>query len=200
MDAAEQKKNMRKQIREAEKALTQEYRDESSAKICANIMSLPEYRKAGVVLAFVSMSREPDLSAVLSDALARGKTLCVPLCVGEGVMEFRRINGPEDLEPGIYGLLEPRKSCPVIPPQAVEFAVIPCVTCDRSGRRLGNGGGYYDRFLEKYRPPMAAVCREKLMADRVPAEPFDVSVPVIVTEAGIYRTASFDQRRCAWKA
>ncbi|MBR6352178.1 MAG: 5-formyltetrahydrofolate cyclo-ligase, partial [Firmicutes bacterium] len=56
------------------------------------------------------------------------------------------------------------------------------------GRRLGNGGGYYDRFLEKYHPPMAIVCREKLMADDVPLEPFDATGPVVVTETGVFRS------------
>jgi len=187
MDIKERKKALRKQIWAAEKELSQEYRDDASAKICENITALPEYRDAKVVLAFVSMRREADMTAVLKDALASGKTLCVPLCIGDGIMDFRMILGPEDLEPGAYGIMEPKKTCPVIPPEKVEFAVIPCVTCDRQGRRLGNGGGYYDRFLEKYRPPMAIVCREKLMADEVPMEPFDATVPVVVTEAGVFR-------------
>ncbi len=188
MDIREQKKALRKQIWAAEKQLSQSYRDEAAAKICANIIGMPEYKAAEVVLAFVSMRREADMTAVLKDALASGKTLCVPLCVGDGIMDFRQIRGPEDLEPGTYGIMEPKKSCPVIPPERVGFAVIPCVTCDRQGRRLGNGGGYYDRFLEKYRPPMAIVCREKLMAGEVPMEPFDATVPVVVTEAGVFRS------------
>ena len=182
-----EKQALRKKIWAEEKTLDQAYRDEAAAKICQNIISLPEYQSANVVLAFVSMRREADMSTVLKDALASGKTLCVPLCIGDGIMDFRKIRGPEDLEPGSYGIMEPKKSCPVVPPEAVEFAVIPCVTCDRTGRRLGNGGGYYDRFLEKYKPPMAIVCREKLLAEEVPMEPFDATVPVVVTEAGVFR-------------
>jgi len=187
MDIKEQKKALRKQIWAAEKALDQAYKDEASAGICANLIGLPEYQAAKTVLAFVSMKREADLSALLADALQSGKTLCVPLCIGDGIMDFRQITGSQDLEPGAYGIMEPKKSCQVIPPEDVEFAVIPCVTCDRQGKRLGNGGGYYDRFLEKYQPPMAIICREKLMADEVPMEPFDATVPVIVTEAGVFR-------------
>lgn len=187
MDIKEKKKALRNEIWSAEKLLDRAYREYASERICANIIGLPEYQAAGTVLAFVSMEREVDLSALLSDVLDSGKTLCVPLCKGKGLMDFRRISGKEDLEPGFFGIMEPKKSCPLIPPEDIEFAVIPCVTCDREGRRLGNGGGYYDRFLEVHRPPMAAVCREKLLADEVPVEPFDVAIPVIVTEDGVFR-------------
>ncbi|MBR6351175.1 MAG: 5-formyltetrahydrofolate cyclo-ligase, partial [Firmicutes bacterium] len=91
MDIKEQKKALRKQIWAAEKQLSQSYRDEAAAKICANIIRMPEYRAAEVVLAFVSMRREADMTAVLKDALASGKTLCVPLCIGDGIMDFRQI-------------------------------------------------------------------------------------------------------------
>ncbi len=183
----EQKKELRKAIIEAEKRLDDGYRASSSASICAGLAALPEYKSAKTVLAFMSMKREPDLSAFLEGVLASGRTLCVPLCRDGGLMEFKEINGPEDLGTGRYGLREPKESCRTVPAEDIDLAVVPCVSCSRDGKRLGNGGGYYDRFLEGFGGSAAMICRERLLSEHVPTEAFDVAVPLVVTEDAVYR-------------
>ena len=66
------------------------------------------------------------------------------------------------------------------------LAVIPCVTCSREGRRLGRGGGYYDRFLAHYRGAAVLVCRERLLRQEIPFGVHDYPVPWVVTEAGLF--------------
>ena len=186
MTRSEQKKLLRTDVRSAERQLSDRYRRDSAAAINARLIALPEYQLSGTVFAFVGTSREIDTTAFLQDAWNRGKRLCVPLCTGPGSMELRQIRSMEDLESGAYGILEPRKSCPILTLEEVDFAVIPCVSCDREGHRLGQGGGFYDRFLSAYRAPAVLVCRERLLRSEIPMEPHDAIIHWVVTEKCLY--------------
>ena len=75
----------------------------------------------------------------------------------------------------------------LIQPEAIDFAFIPCISCDRSGRRLGHGGGYYDRYLEKTHCVKAALCREELLVDEIPVEEHDLRMDFVISEKGCYK-------------
>ena len=110
-------------------------------------------------------------------------------------MDLCVIHSYADLEPGAYGILEPKANCPRVNAQDIDFAVIPCVTFDRSGNRLGQGGGYYDRFLPQLRCPTFLVCRERLVVKHVPCEPHDRRCDYLVTENGVFAPQSADSAR-----
>ena len=186
MTKAEEKKAVRAEVRRAERALEDDYLVQSGEAVVRRLLTMPEYREAGTVFCFVGTGREIDTRPLLSDALARGKTLCVPLCSGDGVMELRRLCRLEALAPGAYGIPEPPADSVRISPDAVDLAVIPCLACSRSGARLGRGGGYYDRFLASYRAPAVLVCRERLVRQELPVEPHDLPVPLVLTERGLF--------------
>ena len=105
----------------------------------------------------------------------------------EGKMSFRMIRSYDDLEPGAYGILEPKKEMPEIRMEEIDFVLVPCVSCSHDGKRLGNGGGYYDRFLEQYTGAKAILCREALIREDIPMESFDAVVRPVITEDAIYR-------------
>ena len=75
----------------------------------------------------------------------------------------------------------------------IDFAVIPCVSCDREGHRLGQGGGFYDRFLAAYRGPAYLICRERLLRSEIPMEPHDAIIHWVVTEKTLYEDGIPDQ-------
>lgn len=186
MTRKEEKQLLRKTIRAAERELPQSYKDRSSAEICAHLAAMPEYLAADTVFAFVGTTREIDTSAFLEDVLARGKRLCVPLCVGDGLMDLHHITSLEQLNTGAYGIREPSEDTPIVPVDEVDFAVIPCLSCSHGGKRLGQGGGFYDRFLAKYRSASVLVCRERLTREELPVEPHDLPIPWVMTEKGLY--------------
>ena len=101
-------------------------------------------------------------------------------------MELRQVTDLKELSPGAYGILEPPAGSPSLSPDQADLAVIPCLTCSREGRRLGRGGGYYDRFLSRYRGAAVLVCREKLLRQEIPFGLHDYPVPWVVTEAGLF--------------
>ena len=192
MDIAEQKQALRASVREQARMLDDAYRQTASAEICRNLTAYPAYQSAAVVLAFVGTKREVDTEPLLRGVWADGKTLCVPRCLSDRRMELCAIRSYDDLEPGAYGISEPKASCPLVAARDVDFAVIPCVTFDRSGNRLGQGGGYYDRFLPLLRCPTFLVCRERLVARHVPCEAHDRRCDYLVTENGVFTPQSAD--------
>ena len=186
MTRQEEKKTLRNIMRRLEEALPERYMRSADESIMRHLISLPEYQEAETVFCFVGIRREINTLSVLKDALDRGKKLCVPLCVDKGIMEAREITSLDQLQSGKYGLLEPSGDAPVVDVDEIDFAVIPCTTCNHLGQRLGKGGGYYDRFLSHYRGGTVMLCREKLIREEIPVEPHDYPIPWVLTERGLY--------------
>ena len=93
----------------------------------------------------------------------------------------------DDLEAGAYGILEPKKSCALVTAADIDFAVVPCLSFDRKGRRLGQGGGYYDRYLQMY--PKAVTfgyAFEEQLCEAIPNEAHDRRLDFVVTQKECY--------------
>ena len=186
MDVREAKKELRKKVREAAKALTPEYQKEASAEICRRVIGTDAYQNADTVFCFVGVGTEPDTRAIIEDGIRQGKRVCVPLCIDDHTMEAVEIRDyDKDLEKGWYGLLEPKKDLPRVEIADLDFGVIPCVTCDAAGNRLGHGKGYYDRYLENTDFAKVMVCFAKIMVPEgeVPVGPYDLPIETVITDA-----------------
>ena len=186
MRKQDEKKTLRNIMRRLEDNLSPRYMRTADEAILRHLIALPEYREARTVFCFAGVKREVNTLPLLENALAAGKTLCVPLCVENGIMETRQITDLSQLQAGKYGLLEPAADAPIITVDDIDFAVIPCTTCNHAGQRLGKGGGYYDRFLSHYRGGTVMLCREKLIREEIPVEPHDYPIPWVMTERGLY--------------
>jgi len=183
---AEEKRALRAEIRKRERALDAGRKAESDASICRALAALPAFAAADVVLAFFGTAREIDTRPFLRRTLALGKTLCLPRCEEARALSLRVVRSLDgDLAPGAFGIPEPRPDCPALAPEEIGFAVIPCVSFDGDGNRLGQGGGYYDRLLPRLRCETACVCRAALVARRVPHGARDAKCSLYLTEAGV---------------
>ncbi|MDD3347846.1 5-formyltetrahydrofolate cyclo-ligase [Oscillibacter sp.] len=190
MTKQEEKRRLRKSIRELESQLSARYRRESDAAITAHLLAMPSFQAAKAIFCFVGTAHEIDTRPILEHALSSGKILCVPLCVEPGRMELRQITALAQLAPGTCGILEPQENAPLVLPDEVDFSILPCLTCNHCGHRLGKGGGYYDRFLSQYRGGTVLLCREHLIREEIPLEPHDYPVPWVLTERGLYEDGS----------
>ena len=173
-----------------------------SARIVTTILNLPTYRDAGAVLAYAAFGTELQTDELLRRVLADGKTLVLPRVErgGLGLYEVRDLaRGPAgdlagnlagDLAPGTWGIREPEPDrCPPADAGGVGFALIPGVAFDRGARRLGYGGGYYDRLLAGGLPewtPLVSGAFEVQILDKIPLDPHDAPVDVVVTEKEAY--------------
>ena len=190
MGIAEQKAALRTQIKsQLEAVYTKENRALLSAQITAHATALAQYRAAHTLFCFVGTAHEPDTLPLIRQALADGKRVAVPLCTGPGKMQARQITTPADLTgTGAFGILEPLPDCPVIAKSHIDFALVPCLACDATGRRLGHGGGYYDRYLAGAAFGWAVICPEVFLLPDIPAGQHDLKATYIVTEKRVLQT------------
>lgn len=185
MSVMEEKKALRTYIRTKERTLDPTYKAQSAEAICRHVLALAEYAAAKTVFAFVGTNKEIDTTLLLRETLAQGKTLVLPRCAAEHALDLCVVTSMDDLTAGMYGILEPKAECALVGAADIDFAVVPCLSFDRAGRRLGQGGGYYDRLLPQLACPTCLVCREELMSEAVPTEEHDRRCTLYITEKGV---------------
>jgi len=175
------KEEMRACMRAKRRALSKEAQEAASQAVLKRLTEFEPYQRANTVMAYMACRGELSLEKVILDALWAGKTLLLPRCEAPGIMTARRIHGMEDLLPGRYGLLEPKEACPIMDPQEMNLVLVPGVAFDRAGNRLGQGGGYYDRFLQGSRALRAGICHESALLEYVPHEAHDIVMDNVIT-------------------
>lgn len=179
------KKLQREEIKQKISTLSSADCRDSDAAIASQVLGLEAFQKSSCIFCYISTAKEPDTRPILEAAWNAGKHVLVPKCVGRGQMKLFQIHSYEDLEPGSYGIPEPASHCQEAPPSAPDFAILPCLSCDQAGNRLGHGGGYYDRYLAQNHIPCAALCRDALLLEQVWTEPHDQPVTMVITETAI---------------
>ena len=165
-----------------------------SRAIVRDIIDLDAYRQSRVVMAYVTFGSELQTGAFIRHALDAGKTLILPrVNRAKRALELYEVREPaRDLEPRVWGILEPKPDrCARVEPDVVEFILVPGLAFDARGRRLGYGGGFYDRMLggltaRPLRPPLVAGAFEAQMVGVIPAGARDAPMDVVVTEGGHY--------------
>ncbi len=186
-ETALEKKSLRSELRRQYAELSPEYIAESDAGILENIADLPEFLSAKVVFSYFSIGNEPDTHKIIELALKMGKTVALPLCHGKGIMDAVIVSDLSVLRPGALNIPEPPENAEVISPDKIDFAIIPALAYSMDGYRLGQGGGYYDRFLQNGKFFTAGIARSKFLLESVPFERHDVKICCIITEKEIAR-------------
>ncbi len=181
-----QKAQTRKELRATARALSPLIRQQADVAITAQVLSHPAWQTAHTIFLFVSMGTEPNTTLLLQTALAQGKRVCVPLCLQDGIMEARQITSFSQLTPKQYGILAPDDCCPLIAPSEMDLVLAPCVGTSLTCQRMGNGGGYYDRFFPQVHCPVYCLCRGALLLPELPIEPHDFQLHGIFTEHGLH--------------
>lgn len=188
MTMKQEKDALRKEIKERLSKVSREWVELESKAIQQHVIESEEFQKAECIFAYVNFGKEVVTKPIIEKALEMGKTVGVPLCMSQGIMEVRRIASMADLEPGAYGILEPKKDTPVMEPGELELGIIPCVTCDKEGRRMGHGAGYYDRYLAKCQMTKMILCFDEIMAEEVPVTPLDIPMDYVVSQTMIKKS------------
>lgn len=184
-------------LRAALKRVRRELPDSERARIDAAIARqfyrLPEYEQASTIFAYNSFGAEVDTHGIIGRALSEGKAVALPRCTpGTRRMRWYRIDGLDGLARSALGVYEPvpDPSRAIDPMQGVsELALVPALSFDIHGYRLGYGGGFYDAFLAMFPGVSVGLCREcQMIGDlrRLDArEPHDRRVGIVISDAGV---------------
>ena len=103
-------------------------------------------------------------------------------------MQARIVKSLEELHPAMLGIPAPPETAPVILPTELDLIIVPALAYDKSGHRLGYGGGYYDRYLRDTPAFTIGLAREFLMKEKLPTQPHDIAVKCIITENRVLMT------------
>ena len=171
-----------------------DYVSASDNGLLSQVISMREFSAAGNIMIYCSVEKEPDTREIAEAALSMGKTVAFPLCSRGGIMQARTVQSLRELRPAMLGIPAPPESAPVIRPEELELVIVPALAYDRSGYRLGYGGGYYDRYLSGTTAYTVGLARERLIRDELPREWFDIAVKCLVTEREIIRSEIFALR------
>jgi 5-formyltetrahydrofolate cyclo-ligase len=162
----------------------------NASAIAAHLLDTEEVRRAATVAAYISVTNEPGTGPLIEELHALGRRVILPVLLPNNDLDWATYTGPDDLVPAGRGLLEP--ASPRLGVEAIATADVvlcPGLAVDRSGMRLGRGGGSYDRALGRV-PVGTFVCTllyDGELVDQVPADAHDRRVSAAVTPKGVTR-------------
>ena len=173
------KKELRKQIRDQKRAMTEEQICQASARLGELFAQSEQYRSANAVYGYLPYNQEVRTVPMLERALADGKRVAVPKVIGDQ-MRFIWMGDLSLVEKGYAGIPEPVADGPEADdPKAL--VLMPGLAFDPQGHRIGYGGGFYDRFLaSEPGHPTVALCYEFQMLPSLETEEFDIPVDLVL--------------------
>lgn len=173
------KQALRKAIREKKRAMTEEQICEASLRLGELLVRSEMYQQAKTVYGYLPYNQEVRTTAMLQRALLDGKRVAVPkIYVDE--MRFIYLDDLSRVEKGYSGIPEPIADGPVAD-DPTALVLMPGLAFDPEGHRVGYGGGFYDRFLEKEpNHPTLALCYEFQMLPKLQTQEHDIPVDCVL--------------------
>lgn len=206
---SESKRELRRAIRACVRALTPSERALASGRVAERLIECEQITRSGLILGYLALPDEVDIDPFLkrrlADNLAAGG-MCISPVKGVATprvnWEERRLTPVRLVDfrcvssTGRFGLREPRKDAKgpndLIDEAAscadIDGILVPGVAFDRNARRLGRGGGFYDRFLDEYRRVsdgwVVGVAFDEQIVPEVPMDEHDIPLDAVVTPSG----------------
>ena len=174
---------LRQEIREKLKATSLDERTADSAEIRRRLAEQAVWKSSKAILAYVPTRNEPDIWPAVIEVLGSGKQLALLRYSSDGdrYVPCLVCDPARDLQPGQYGILEPRAHCPIFDLMRLDLALVPGIGFTLDGGRLGRGKGYYDRLLAEFPALKCGVAFDCQIAGEFPLEPHDVQLNCILT-------------------
>jgi len=189
------KRDVRRSVLALRDALPVAERGRLTQAITERFLALPEVARAQTVMAFCSFGSEVSTAPLIAGLHERGVQVALPRIV-EGDLEARSYRPGDAVTSTTFGAFEPAEGTPV-DPAGIDVIVVPAVAFDREGRRVGYGGGFYDRFLPRTRrdATRGGIGYDAQLAApglSLPAGDFDLRVDLVVTEIETLRFRTRD--------
>ena len=186
----DRKKFIRKELLNKRNSLPQKQCQKYSKLIEERLLSLPVYKKADALLVYASYRNEVSTYEIIEHALKHSKRVYCPKVLGPGIMDFYEIHSLKDIVTGYKNIPEPIHSTCIYDYKVHTSAlmIMPLVGYDTNKIRLGYGGGFYDRYLQRFPsiPKIALGYECQKYEPFLPSEITDIKPDYILTEENIF--------------
>ncbi|PWA13325.1 5-formyltetrahydrofolate cyclo-ligase [Pueribacillus theae] len=148
------------------------------------------WHEANTIGLTVSVNREIDTKKIIEEAWKLGKQTAVPKCSPDSFeMEFYLFDSFSQIERGFCNLEEPVvEKTRAIAEKDLDLLIVPGLAFDKNGYRIGYGGGFFDRYLQKYPNETISLSFECQLIPHVPRDRYDKPVNQLITEKACYKT------------
>lgn len=174
------KKELRDIIRQRKRQFSSDELRELSLAVCQRLLAHPRVATAKTILLYYSLPDEVCTHSLVDELAGMGKKVLLPAVVSDTDMEARIYRNADDLKIGAFGIAEPvgEKYSDL---KTIDLAIVPGMSFDNDGNRLGRGKGYYDRFLSAipyiYK---IGVCFDFQKVDHVPHSTHDIAMDEVL--------------------
>jgi len=183
------KKLIREQMQKLRNSLSYEEVREKSKNIHEILFALDDFKRADMIMTYVSFRNEVDTYGIINELLKADKKVVVPVCNTSKINLIpSRLLSIDELSFSHFGLMEPKGPyIRPVNPEEIDIILVPGLAFDKNKNRLGFGKGYYDRFLNQVRfdSLKIALAFHFQILDILPVESWDVPMDMIITEKGI---------------
>ncbi|MBP1971769.1 5-formyltetrahydrofolate cyclo-ligase [Virgibacillus natechei] len=158
-------------------------------KLTTHLVTSTLWKNANTIGITMAQGYEWETKLIIEHAWEQNKTICVPKCNPvDKKLTFYQLTSYDQLEIVYYNLKEPKPNrANEIGKAAIDLLIVPGLVFDKSGFRIGFGGGYYDRFLMDYPNETASLMHQNQIVEELPREEFDLPVHYLITDKGINR-------------
>lgn len=173
------KKELRRQIREQKRAMTEEQIVTASQRLGELFLTCEQYKAAKTIYGYLPYNQEVRTVPMLEQAMRDGKRVAVPKCYGDE-MRFIYMDDLSKVEKGYANIPEPIADEPVADDKTA-LVLMPGMAFTKDGKRMGYGGGFYDKFLTaEPQHPTVALCYDFQMVEDLPTEDYDIPVDCVL--------------------
>lgn len=180
MNLPERKRVLRAQVKQLRAALDPHIKQIEQQHIDMHALRVLQ-NHSGAVAIYLAMTAECSCDAIMHYCWSNNIPVYAPKVQAEHNLSWHKILRVEDLKLGAFGILEPTTQSAVLPAELLMF--VPGVAFTKAGRRLGMGGGFYDRFFEQleHKPKTIGLAWSCQIVEDLPHEAHDACVDLVIS-------------------
>jgi 5-formyltetrahydrofolate cyclo-ligase len=181
------KEQLRTTLRQRRRALLPTAQSHAAHSVAQLAIELPQWARAKHIALYHAVDGEIGTRSLAELARAQGKHTYLPVIGTNKNMVFAKWQTEESLQPNALGILEPKFDAETYSAARLDIVFFPLLGWDKHGGRLGMGAGYYDRaFADIEGPTLIGLAHQIQQVDKIPTDPWDIPLDLIVTDANIY--------------